>query len=278
MFNKAKRQFFDTPPLRYVGAKWQIADWIIGHFPQHEVYIEPYCGSAAVFFRKHPSQLEILNDLDSDILNFFDVLRTRTDELVKAIELTPFAREEYIRALEPCDDPFERARRFYVAVWQSFGSTLIYRSGWRNQRTARQRSPLTKTWKRLDGILAAADRLKDAMIENRDALDCIQYYDSTDALFYVDPPYVLGSRADGARKRYRYEMDSEQHIALAGVLNSLDGKVILSGYDSQLYRDLYKGWKHIEKTTTTNGNTLAVEVIWLSPSAADISGLPLFDL
>lgn len=102
-------QFFDPPLLKYFGSKWRMADFIIGHFPSHQLYIEPYCGGAAVFLRKWPVQIEDLNDINSDVVNFFDILRSRTAEFASAIELTPFSFEEFQRAFEPTDDPFERA-------------------------------------------------------------------------------------------------------------------------------------------------------------------------
>lgn len=142
--NKPVQGYFNTPPLRYVGAKWQIADWIISKFPVHKIYIEPYAGSGAVFFRKPKTHLEVLNDIDSSVVNFFRVLRERTTELAMAIELTPYSREEYELSLQPCDcDELERARRFYISAWQSFGSTMIYRSGWRRMTKSEMWKSLT---------------------------------------------------------------------------------------------------------------------------------------
>lgn len=254
-----------TPTLRYVGAKWQISDWIISKFPVHKIYVEPYAGSSAVFFRKPKTHLEVLNDMDGDLVNFFRVLRERTTELATAIELTPYSREEYELSLQPCSDPLERARRFYVAAWQSFGSTLVYRSGWRRMTKSENWKSLTAQFKRMDGVLYAADRLRDAQIENKNALDIITEYDSPDTLFYIDPPYVFSSRSSGARKRYKHEVDDKHHHNLAATLKNLKGYAILSGYDSDLYNQLYHGWGVDEKSTTTNGNGQAIEKIWLSP-------------
>lgn len=274
--SEARRQFFDTPPLHYTGGKWKVADWIIGQFPPHDIYVEPFCGGASVFFRKHASQVEVLNDLDGDIINFFDVLRDQTDVLLRAIERTPWARAEYERAVgEPASDPLERARRFYVGCWQSFGGTLVNRSGWRHQRRAQQYTPLTQSWKRRDGLLDAAERLRDAQIDCRPAIDVIQHYDSKDTLFYIDPPYVLGARMSSGKRRYRHEMDDSAHIHLAEVLHEVRGMVVLSGYPSDLYDALYGDWTRLEKTATTTGGD-SIEVLWLSPRATALSALPLF--
>lgn len=255
-----------------------LAEWITAQFPPHECYVEPFAGSAAVFFRKHPSNIEVLNDLDGDLVNFFDVLRTQPDDLIGAIELTPYARTEYERAIsgEPVLDPLERARRFYVASWQSFGATLIYRSGWRKQTTSRMRTPLTKIWQRVDGLYMAAARLRDAQIESVPALKAIADYDSPETLFYVDPPYVLNARAQGGRNRYKHEMTDQDHHQLAAALHSVQGMVILSGYRSELYDDLYRDWVMLEKSTTTNGNSSSTEYLWISPKAGSMNVLPLF--
>lgn len=269
--------FFDPPPLRWTGSKWQLADWIIERMPPHDSYVEPYCGGAAIFFRKYPAPIEVLNDLDGDIVNFFKVLRERTDELVRAVDLTPHARAEYDLAYEPTDDPLERARRFYVGSRQSFGAFARVKTGWRTQRNFNRRTSITDEWARLRGLMLAARRLKHAQIENDDALKVIKRFDTPSTLFYVDPPYVHSTRSGGrSRSRYQFEMSDDDHRKLAKVLNAVKGMVMLSGYDSPLYRELYAGWRVLSKSTTTNGNNKAVEYLWVSPHATALSALPLF--
>lgn len=271
-------EFFDVPPLRWTGGKWKLADWLISHFPPHELYCEPYCGGAAVFFRKYPSKIEVLNDVDGGVVNFFTVLRTRTDELVRAVELTPYSREEYELSYQPCDDPLEWARRFYVCSRQSFGAYAGRRTGWRTQKNWNRGTSITREWRRLEGLLMAAERLKDAAIESDDALKVIERYDIEHALFYVDPPYVLSSRSQGEkRKRYGHELTDDDHRDLAAVLHQLKGAVLLSGYKSDLYTELYPDWQVVSKTMTTNGNGSALESLWISPKAADLQRWPLFE-
>lgn len=271
-------EFFDAPPLRWTGGKWKMADWIISQFPPHELYCEPFAGGAAVFFRKWPSRIEILNDLNGDVVNFFTMLRTRPAELVQAIDLTPYSRAEYELAYEPCDEPMEKARRFYVLSRQSFGAYAGKKTGWRSQRNWNRGTSITGEWARLDGLLMAADRLKDALIECDDAAAVIQRYDGARALFYVDPPYVLSSRSQGAkRQRYTHEMTDADHRELATVLHQVQGMVLLSGYRSALYAELYPGWSMVTKSATTNGNSSAEECLWLSPRATALSNLPLFE-
>lgn len=167
-------QFFDPPPLRWTGSKWQLAEWIISQFPPHLLYCEPYCGGAAVFFRKQPAKIEVLNDLDGDVVNFFTVLRTHTNELVQAVDLTPYSREEYEQAYEPSDDPLERARRFYICSRQSYGAFSGRKTGWRTQKNWRRGMSINHEWNRLHGLFKAAYRLKDAQIECDDALEVIR--------------------------------------------------------------------------------------------------------
>lgn len=277
-YNTARIPIDATPPMRYLGSKWRLADWIIGQFPPHQIYVEPFAGGASVFFRKNRSALEIINDLDGEIVNFFRVLRTHTDELLRQVRLTPWSREEYELSLQPAplDDVIERARRLYVATHQSFGSTLIYNSGWRHQLTSEQRTPLVDTWRREEGLLMAADRLKAAQIECRPAVEVIRAYDRPDVLFYVDPPYPLRSRADRGRKRYRVEMDDQNHRELAVALHEIKGMVILSSYSSPLYDELFGDWIRTQKNARTNGNSVSTEVLWLNPAASDMNKLPLF--
>jgi len=270
-------KFFDPPPVRYFGSKWQLAEWIIAQMPPHEVYVEPYCGGASVFFRKEPSALEALNDLNGDVLNFFDVLRSREAELIRAIDLTPYSLAEFKRAGEPSEDELERARRFYVRAYQSVGGGGAGRraGGWRRVYDLKRGSTPGHDWSRLEGLYKAAQRLKEAQLECEDALDVIKRYDSPDTLFYVDPPYVMDSCKD-KRNVYVHEIDDEQQRQLADVLHHIKGMVLLSGYDSPLYQELYSDWTVATKTNTTNGNSQSVEYLWSSPNATRMDRLPLF--
>src|SRR3990167_9397763 len=102
------------PALRYYGGKWNLAPWIIGHFPPHKNYVEPCGGAASVLLQKPRSPLETYNDLDGNVENFFRILRDFSAELIRRISLTPWAREEYELSFRPTDDPIEQARRFFV--------------------------------------------------------------------------------------------------------------------------------------------------------------------
>jgi len=262
-------KFFDPPPVRYYGSKWQIAQWIVQFFPVHDCYVEPYCGGASVYFRKNPAFVDVLNDLNGDVVNFFKVLRTQTDEFIRQIELTPFSRAEYHEAFEPCDDPMESARRFYIRAWQAFGGGGVKeKTGFRTQKNIHRGTSVSKEWQRTRGLWLAAERLRDAIIESDDALTIIKRYDTPKTLFYVDPPYVLKARGR-TLERYQHEASDVHHRQLADALHQIEGMAAVSGYPSALYEELYSGWRMASRTNTTNGNSNSVECLWLSPSISN---------
>src|SRR5205085_2408495 len=151
---------------RYHGGKWRLAPWIIGHFPAHVTYCEPYGGGMSVLLRMKRSTVEIYNDLDRDVVTFFKVLRERTNDMVRAIELTPYSRSELDLAYQPREDELERARRFYIRAWQARGKpTGQWRSGWRYETRNHRGSRFTDDWNSLDRLWKIAVRLKEVQIE-----------------------------------------------------------------------------------------------------------------
>ena len=210
------------------------------------------------------------------MVNFFDVLRSRPEDLIRAIQLTSFSREEHKRAHLPAEDTLERARRFYIRSRQSYGSGEgEYNTGWRYQARSADRASVIDEWNRTEHLWEAARRLKQVQIECDDALTCIKRFDTPETLFYVDPPYLMETRYS-AEERYAVEMTNEEHTQLAEVLHSVKGKVILSGYWSELYQALYKDWWVTSKDSRTNGNNQKEEFLWISPNARKLDDLPLF--
>ncbi|MGN0817706.1 MAG: DNA adenine methylase [Candidatus Coproplasma sp.] len=252
--------------LKYPGGKWRIADWIISFFPKHKVYVEPYFGSGALFFRKEPSYIETINDINGDIVNLFKVCREQPEELAAALTFTPYSRNEYVSCYDTSvGNEVERARRLIVRHHQSFGTTNSNLNTWRNSQSAN--SPRTAAeWKRLPNIvLEISERLKDAQIECLDALKLIERYNSPDTLLYLDPPYMQGLRKRGM---YKYEMTDSQHEELISLILSSKSKIILSAYDNDLYNRSLKGWFTSEKHTTAQMGKHRIEKIYMnfSPS------------
>lgn len=267
------------PPVRYLGGKWALAPWIIGFFPPHAHYVEPFCGGASMLFRKHASEIETINDLDEEVVNFFRMLRERPRELLRAVALTPYARRELVIACGPlADDPVERARRFLVRSRMAYGSRQRHNTGWRYITHSHGRGPrLAREWADPRGLEFAVKRLRQVQIECDDAIAVIRRYDTPKTLFYVDPPYVLSSRSE-TRQMYMHEMTDDQHRELADLLNGVRGMVVLSGYRSALYDDLYAGWPRFDRVVPNNGNSTSVECVWVSPRAAHLTNMPLFSL
>lgn len=254
--------------IRYPGSKWGIANWIISHFPdgyEKMVYLEPFCGSGAVFFNKRPGAVETINDLDSDVVNLFRVLREQPEELKRVLTFTPYSREEYDRSFEACEDPLEKARRYMVRTTQTIGAKMDGKCGWRNHKQMKIGGTACKWGGITDTIDLAAQRLRGSttnlvQIEHMDAFQLIERYNNPDVLMYLDPPYVRSTRKSG--KLYRYEMDDEQQKQLMELITESKAKIIISGYDSNLYNTALQGWYKDSTYCQTTSTALAQEVIW----------------
>lgn len=257
--------------FKYPGAKWSYAEWINYFIPPHKYYLEPYFGSGGVFFNKEPAQYETVNDIDGLVVNFFRACRDYPDQLARAINLTPFSRQEYMQIQENkageeialTGDCVEDARRFAVRCSQSFGPKLADRSGWRNTKCSK--GPINpKIWSRVpDTVYQMSARLKHAQIEQTDALQLIRDYNNAECFIYADPPY-LGETRNNSRL-YRAEMMNEQnHIELLNVLLAHKGPVILSGYDNDLYNQTLSGWRKEQKQGRASSAGSRTETIWMN--------------
>lgn len=256
------------PPFSYYGGKTTLAAAIVGLLPKHEHYVEPFAGSLAVLLSKPPSRMETVNDLDQHLMTFWRVLREQPDALAAAAALTPHGRAEFeaARDLDGAGDDLERARRVWVLLTQSRSSTLRV-TGWRHYQDPAGSSASFPRYLRgyVERMPLAAHRLRGVSLECRDALDVIAAYGRhADVLLYVDPPYLRSSRNSAG---YRHEMGSrEQHEALAEALHSCVASVVLSGYASPLYQDLYAGWDVAELAAFTGNGTAGrgerTEVLW----------------
>jgi DNA adenine methylase len=267
------------PILRYHGGKWKLAPWIMGHFPDHKIYVEPFGGAASVLLQKERSKSEVYNDRYDNVVNVFRVLRdpVQARELQRLCELTPFSKTELELAGEPADDPIEQARRTIVLAFQGRQPEGVTGSRTRTLRFYRSGDSVARDWSRWPEIIPLfVERLRGVTIEQADALDVIRKYDTTHTLFFVDPPYVHSTRSDikHSRGSYFHELTDEDHEVLARTLHGVEGKVVLSGYACDLYGDLYGDWLSVNKDAHAEGAGKRTETIWMNP-AAEANPLPL---
>jgi DNA adenine methylase len=266
------------PALRYHGAKFRMASWVLRHFPAHAIYVEPFGGAAGVLLRKPRSYAEVYNDLDGEITNFFRVLRDpgQRAALVEALALTPYARDEFDLAWEPTEDSVEQARRLCVRAQMGFGSAGATKgvTGFRID-TKRACSTAQHLWMEYpDSLATVGARFAGVLIENRPALQVMTQHDGQNTLHYVDPPYLHETRVmqSGKSGYYRHEMTDKEHADLLDALHGLRGMVIVSGYDSDLYAKALNGWR-VERTpariSAGRGTTLRTELLWLNPACAN---------
>lgn len=279
------------PVLRYPGGKSRLAPWIVDHLPPHDVYLEPFAGGASVLFSKDRCPIEIINDLDERVVTLFRVLRDQPDELVRAIELTPYARAEYEESDESTDDPVEASRRFLCRVWMAHGGKLGSRTGFRNGwagGTTGSRGSSARVWQGLpDRIRLAVERLQGVVIERRPALRLIADWAIPDTVIYADPPYVEQTPEQGSARRrdsdgvwaryYRHTMTEDDHRELLDALDRHPGPVLLSGYRSDLYDERLVHWTRVDRKTHAYRQAERIESLWLNPIAAAAARQQMFN-
>lgn len=251
--------------LRYPGAKWRIADFILRHMPRHHSYLEPFFGSGAVLFHKLPAPIETVNDINDDVVNLFRVVQTKADVLAEAVAGLPYARRVYEASLQGDSEAsdVERAARFLTMVWQSYGTRADGTAcGWKKDVAGRESAYAVRNWNRLPSwIVAAQARLKQVQIEHKNALQLIRQFNHPKVLIYCDPPYMLSTRR--CRANYRHEMDDAAHEELLHVLNRHRGVVMLSGYANELYDAKLQDWARYDTDMVITSGQKRTESLWV---------------
>lgn len=247
----------NRPALDYFGGKWKHANRIIETFPAHKTFVDVFCGAASITLRKPRSKNEILNDINDELINFFNVLRDRNLELRVVLEKTPYARTEYYACRELSDDPLEQARRTVVKSWFGIGDSLDNETGFRVSLS--QGGSTTSPWLTyVDYLHLYANRLRGVIIEHLDFAECIERYDKPDTLFYLDPPYVKDTRSK--KHAYKHDWQDADHDRLLAMLPNIQGHFILSGYEHESYGELpYR--KETFSATSQQGER--TEVLWI---------------
>lgn len=272
------------PILRYHGGKWKLALWIISHFPQHRIYVEPFGGGGSVLLRKKRAYCEVYNDRWDVAVNVFRVMRdpVMAAELRRRLVLTPYSRTEFLSTgdefIAGIEDPIERARLTILRSFAGFGSAATnaaFSTGFRSNSNRSGTTPAHDWMNYPSGIDAYTGRLTGVVIENLFAEMVILQHDSKKTLFYIDPPYPHSTRnMQRGNAAYAHEMSDDDHRRMAAQLRGVKGLVIISGYPCELYdKELFPDWRRIERAAHADGARDRVEVLWLSPN---INGGDLF--
>ena len=279
-------------PFQYYGGKGQTLAKLATIVPDGgKPYCEPFCGAASLFFSRNPAPVEVLNDLNGDVVNFFRVMQDRNtyEELRHRINWTPYARDEFARALavEQHDDPITRAWAFFVRQNMGFaGKSKTVGDFGRVFTTCSGMSGVTNRWIMRQSMLDAFRmRILHAQIDNRCAIDVIRYWDNDDAVFYCDPPYIHSTRSSS--DDYSVEQDDDFHHRLVSALLECKGAVVLSCYDHPAYQPLSDaGWVRHDFSTSAHsagrvrgsglkgaGSAKArvprTETVWVNPKAVE---------
>ena len=233
-------------PIAYAGGKGNMVAKLLPLIPTHHIYCEPFFGGGSLFFAKAPAKVEIINDLNSDLVNMYRVLRD-PDKFVqfqRLVSLTLYSREEFYTCRDTIQDSktdVERAYKYFIKMRQSF---VANNNGWGyniqavGKGTPRMVSQYLSTIERLPAI---HDRLSKTQIEHNDFRKVIPSFDADNTFFYLDPPYITGERK--TQNLYKHEMTDEDHNDLVNLLLNIKGKALLSCYHSALYHPLIKaGW------------------------------------
>lgn len=222
------------PIIPWIGGKRRLVKHILPLFPPHTCYVEPFAGAAALFFTKHPSSVEVLNDVNGDIVTLYRVVRHHLEEFVRQFKWALTSREIFRWAqMTPPETltDIQRAARFYYLQQLAFGGKVEGQTF----GTATT-NPVSLNLLRMEETLSAAHlRLSRVMIERLDWSKCIDRYDRAHTLFYCDPPYW-------GTEGYGVPFGIEQYTALAERMRTMQGKAVLSVNDVPAMREAFDGF------------------------------------
>ena len=285
-------------PIRWFGGKGNMVKKLLPLLPPHKIYVEPFGGGASLLFAKAPSPVEVYNDIDSGLVNFFRVIRDpeKFDKFYRLVCLTPYSREEYNycrSTWEECDDEIERAYRWYVVARMSFSGDFSNSWGFTVALSENNMAGTCNRWlSAIEMLPQVHQRFMRVQVEHSDFRDIFGTYDTPSTLFYCDPPYIHDTRSS---TRYKHEMTNIDHEELVNILLSIKGMALLSGYKHEIYEPLeMAGWQRYDFKTAccavgrTRGTKILgkgsikkalprTESVWVSPSCNKNTLLPFME-
>lgn len=226
-------------PFKWVGGKSRLRKQIIALLPKHTCYVELFSGAAWVLFGKPPSDVEVLNDIDQELVTFFRVVKEKPEELIASFEWELVSRAEFKRLAELDTTKLtdiQRAHRFYYLIMAGWGGELKYPRFQTSISDGGHGNRLIGALETLKERLAPVhERLKTVIIENLDWRTCLERYDKQNVVMYIDPPYP-----DNGANYYHNMRGWDEHHELAERLHKTECKWILSSYDIPEVRALYQ--------------------------------------
>jgi DNA adenine methylase len=233
--------------------------------------LEPFGGGASVLLNKPPVDVETYNDLDLRITRLFRVLRDNGEAFLAKVQLIPYSQVEFEEAKDypECASDLDCAVCDFVRWRQSFGG----KGGSWSYTTGRARGGMAGDvnawWTAIEMLPQVIDRLRRVQIVCQPALDAVHRFDHAEGLIYCDPPYVHAVRSKGSTDVYGVEMSDDDHRQLAAGLHNCKSKVVLSGYPSDLYKELYGDWRRVDfdiANHAAGGKKKAreVECLWMN--------------
>ena len=240
-------------PLKYHGGKSYLAPWIVSQMPNHTHYVEPFFGGGSVLFSKpYDGVSEVINDIDGDLMKFFDVLAKPKlfEKFRRRVATQPFSQPLWERSRDLLaaggGTAVEQAVAFFILNRQSRAGQMQDFATLSRTRTRRGMNEQTSAWlSAIDGLVDVHERLQRVVILHKPAAEVIRQQDGPETLFYLDPPYPGHTRS--AANVYRNEMSLDDHKQLLRVVLRCKGKVMISGYPSPLYAVNLRSWRRVIK-------------------------------
>ena len=270
-------------PFPYFGGKFIHLKWLLPLLPECHAFVDVFGGSGAVILNRNPSPVDVYNDLDGRIVHFFKILREHTDELISALQLTPYSRSDFELSLKDDEgiDDVERARRTFVKFQSSRGGRQgddTHDSGWSWSKTL-SRGGISGCVNAFRGRIRyhlrdVAKRLLSIQIENRPFQYILERYDSPDTLFYLDPPYMPGSGLGSwemvvGPDVYRFPMSESDHAGMLSMIVDIQGRAAISSYRNDLYEYVLSDWTSYDQRVHTSGlvdgigvHSAKIETLW----------------